>query len=172
MIVGFTQKQVCELLESNISDEIKKVLNKKLLKEEKRKARKQRKREERIAGPSLARRAEAERFRNDLIRKQTESEKVFKAILKSLKIKYDFQKIFFINSNAFYIADFYIPSKNIVFEIDGGYHFNKTQGIKDAKRTKKLKYKGVNAVHRFMNNRVLEDHIYTSNRIKEIMKLK
>lgn len=47
--------------------------------------------------------------------------------LDSHSIKYQFQKIFYIEGKHkkithFYIADFYIPSKNLILETDGKFH--------------------------------------------------
>ena len=76
-------------------------------------------------------------YRGLLVDNQTESEKVFKALLKSCGVEYEFQKIFYCG-NGFSIVDFYVPSKEVVFEIDGGYHDKPIQKVKDMKRTNTL----------------------------------
>ncbi len=80
----------------------------------------------------------AEEFRKDLIKGQTEAEKKMKAVLKSLNIKYDFQKVFY-TPKSFYIVDFYLNDFNVVIEVDGGYHNAVQQKELDKKRTEALK---------------------------------
>lgn len=106
----------------------------------------------------------AESFRNDLIKKQTQSEKLFKAYLKSLKIPYFFQKIFY-TQHSFRIVDFYLPTCNIVIEIDGKYHNDNK--VKDFVRTIQLEELGVLQVYRFTNDEVLNSEV-TLNRIQGI----
>ena len=113
----------------------------------------------------------AEEFRRSLIEKQTDAEKKFKTILKSLKIGYEFQKIFYYTrpgGNSFYIVDFYIPSKEVVIEIDGGYHNTDNQVKLDRQRTKVLKKEGIEEVIRFTNNNVL---LETQTVIEELKNL-
>ena len=76
-------------------------------------------------------------YRGLLVDNQTESEKVFKALLKSCGVEYEFQKIFYCG-NGFSIVDFYIPERELIFEIDGGYHDKPIQKVKDMKRTSTL----------------------------------
>lgn len=79
----------------------------------------------------------AEEFREGLIKRQTPSEVKFKAILKLMNIKYEFQKIFY-TEQTFYIVDFYLPEYKIIIEIDGGYHKKANQKMKDGIRTEVL----------------------------------
>lgn len=106
----------------------------------------------------------AEAFREDLIKKQTQSEKLFKAYLKSLNVPYFFQKIFYMK-HSFRIVDFYLPTCNVIIEIDGKYHENNK--IKDFIRTVELENAGVVQIYRFTNEEVLNSEI-TTNRIKGI----
>lgn len=99
----------------------------------------------------------AERFREDLIKNQTPSEVLMKAHLKSLGYTYEFQKIFYVTTKKFYIADFYLKDFNIIFEIDGGYHFEEEQKVKDTIRTKDLKNYGVISVLRITNGQCRND---------------
>lgn len=71
----------------------------------------------------------------------TESEKKFKAKLQFNNIKYEFQKSF-IDKNDWYIADFYLPDYKILVEIDGGYHKENNQKVKDRRKTKFYKELG------------------------------
>ena len=61
--------------------------------------------------------------------------------LDNQKIKYEFQKIFYIRSKGgfikqYYIADFYIPKVNIILECDGKFH--KDQVAFDEFRTRNI----------------------------------
>ena len=94
----------------------------------------------------------AEDFRSDLIKKQTHSEVRMKVILKELNVKYEFQKIFY-TEKSFYIVDFYLPDYNVAIEVDGGYHNDKEQKIKDNNRTLKLT-EDINHVYRIKNESV------------------
>lgn len=89
-------------------------------------------------------------FRSDLIKNQTKSESIFKAKLKALNVAYEFQKIIY-TDKTFYILDFYLPSLNLVIELDGKYHDTKEQKIKDSKRTKELKKLGYINIKRLSN---------------------
>lgn len=94
----------------------------------------------------------AKDFRDKLVVNQTESEKLTKAILKSMGLDYDFQKIIYYKNGkkeSFYIVDFYLPKYEVGIEIDGEYH--KYQKSADKKRTKMLKDLGLKAVLRFYN---------------------
>lgn len=94
----------------------------------------------------------AEDFRSDLIKKQTRSEARMKVALKELNVKYEFQKIFY-TEKSFYIVDFYLPEYNVVIEVDGGYHNDKEQKVKDNNRTLKLT-EDINHVYRIKNESV------------------
>ena len=94
----------------------------------------------------------AEDFRSDLIKKQTRSEAKMKVVLKELNVKYEFQKIFY-TEKSFYIVDFYLPEYNVAIEVDGGYHNDKEQKIKDNNRTLKLT-EDINYVYRIKNESV------------------
>lgn len=109
----------------------------------------------------------AEEFRSDLIKNQTQSEKVFKALLKSLKIDYEFQKILY-TPTKFFIVDFYIPNKRVVFEIDGEYHDNKYQKKRDTDRTSILKINYIKEIYRFTNDDVLKNISFVTDRIRNI----
>lgn len=118
----------------------------------------------------------ANKFRSDLISKQTESEVRFKALLNIVELDYDFQKIFYyikFKKNFYYIVDFYIPSKNIVFEIDGGYHYDSKQIKLDDERTRILKRDcKITEVLRFTNDEILNHQDATLERLKIISKTK
>jgi very-short-patch-repair endonuclease len=61
--------------------------------------------------------------------------------LDNRKVQYEFQKPLYIKKKntrirKFYIADFYIPDKNLIIETDGKFHDN--QIIQDERRTKDI----------------------------------
>jgi len=93
------------------------------------------------------------KFRNELLDLETPTEIIFKTYLLKLKVKYEFQKIIYAGK-SFYIVDFYIPKKNIIFEIDGNHHSNSENIEKDDDRTFDLKLAGVKEVYRFTNDDV------------------
>jgi very-short-patch-repair endonuclease len=82
-------------------------------------------------------------IRDNLIKNQTQSEKKFKAMLKMCDIEYEFQKIFYTldDFKKYCVVDFYIPSKNIVIEIDGGIHDSARNKAEDSKRSRLLRRK-------------------------------
>ena len=97
-----------------------------------------------------------ETFRKQQINISTLAETEFKKYLDKNKIKYSFQKVFNIDGK-YYIVDFYFPSKKLVIEIDGGYHFTKEQKEKDSKRTKDLKSIGLKVI-RLTNDNVMKNN--------------
>ena len=63
------------------------------------------------------------------------------AVLDKYDIRYEFQKIFYILADdgwidRFYIADFYIPDKKIIIEVDGKFHDK--HKLHDKQRTKDI----------------------------------
>lgn len=94
----------------------------------------------------------AESFRTTLTKNQTPSETKFKAILKMLKIHYDFQKILY-TDRSFYIVDFYLPDYGIVIEIDGKRSESEIQKTKDIMRDAIVQAQ-VKRVYRFNNEEI------------------
>lgn len=82
--------------------------------------------------------ASSEVFKDKLRENATKSELLFKGNLDTWEIEYEFQKEL-ITKKSFIIADFYIPSLNLMVELDGGYHSSKEQ--KDKDREKDIEYK-------------------------------
>lgn len=110
----------------------------------------------------------AKKYRDELVEKQTDSEKIIKAHLKSLNVKFEFQYIVFIDDNKFFIVDFFLPDYNIVLEIDGGYHSEIMQKIKDEERIKRLRKLGIKKVERLTNFECVETE-FTRNKIVTIL---
>jgi len=85
----------------------------------------------------------------------TKSENIFRTKLTSLKEGYIFQKIIY--KDSFYsIVDFYIPKRNLIIEIDGGYHEEEEQIAKDKWRENNLKSLGFKNILRFTNEQVYD----------------
>ena len=60
-------------------------------------------------------------------------------------IDYEFQKIFYITADdgwiiRYYIADFYIPDRSIIIEVDGKFHDKQKQHDKNRTKTIKESY--------------------------------
>lgn len=67
-----------------------------------------------------------------------------------------------------YIADFYCNEKNLIIEVDGGYHNGAEQIIHDEARTKRLENKGYQVL-RFSNEEIINNINETINKIKDIL---
>lgn len=104
-------------------------------------------------------------FRVNLIKNKTNAERVTQVALRELNIKCNFQHIVKCKPGVSYILDFYLPSKKICIEVDGGYHFTKEQQIKDKFRTKDLREQGIRVI-RFKNEEVFRRDF------KELLKYK
>ena len=73
----------------------------------------------------------AEYYKHILEVNATYAERVLYSFL-TRKIDFEFQKIIYTdNKKHFFIADFYIPSKNLIIELDGEYHDDIKQQNKD-----------------------------------------
>ena len=96
----------------------------------------------------------AERYKHILEVNATYAEKLLKTFLTG-KIDFEFQKIIYTDNKHFFIADFYIPSKNLIIELDGEYHNDAKQQDKDIWRTKLLNSLGYKVI-RFKNSQIIE----------------
>ena len=96
----------------------------------------------------------AERYKYILEVNATYAEKLLKTFLTG-KIDFEFQKIIYTDNKHFFIADFYIPSKNLIIELDGEYHNDAKQQDKDIWRTKLLNSLGYRVI-RFKNKQITE----------------
>ena len=97
----------------------------------------------------------AEHYKHILEVNATYAERLLKTFLAG-KIDFEFQKIIYTdNKKHFFIADFYIPSKNLIVELDGEYHDNIKQQDKDIWRTQILKSLGYEVI-RFKNKQIIE----------------
>ena len=72
----------------------------------------------------------AEHYKHILEVNATYAERLLKIFLTG-KIDFEFQKIIYTDNKHFFIADFYIPSKNLIIELDGEYHDSIKQQDKD-----------------------------------------
>ena len=99
----------------------------------------------------------AEYYKHILEINATYAERVLYSFLTG-KIDFEFQKIIYTdNKKHFFIADFYIPSKNLIIELDGEYHDNIKQQDKDIWRTRILKSLGYKVI-RFKNKQITESN--------------
>ena len=96
----------------------------------------------------------AEYYKHMLEVNATYAERLLKTFLAG-KIDFEFQKIIYTDNKHFFIADFYIPSKNLIIELDGEYHDEAKQQEKDIWRTKILKSLGYRVI-RFKNKQITE----------------
>jgi very-short-patch-repair endonuclease len=88
----------------------------------------------------------------------TPAERRFRGFLCYGKVKFKFQRAF-IKKGGFVIADFYLPQKKLVIEIDGGYHLTPAQQSKDKWKDRYLKDNYDIDTMRFTNERVFKMHI-------------
>ena len=72
----------------------------------------------------------AEYYKHLLEVNATYAERLLKKFLTG-KIDFEFQKIIYTDNKHFFIADFYIPSQNLIIELDGEYHDDTKQQDKD-----------------------------------------
>lgn len=98
----------------------------------------------------------AEYYKHILEVNATYAERLLKTFLAG-KIDFEFQKIIYTDNKHFFIADFYIPSKNLIIELDGEYHDDAKQREKDIWRTKILKSLGYRVI-RFKNKQITESN--------------
>ena len=96
----------------------------------------------------------AEYYKHILEVNATYAERLLKSFLTG-KIDFEFQKIIYTDNKHFFIADFYIPSKNLIIELDGEYHNDVKQQDKDIWRTNVLKSLGYEVI-RFKNSQIIE----------------
>lgn len=96
----------------------------------------------------------AEYYKHILEINATYAERLLKTFLTG-KIDFEFQKIIYTDNKHFFIADFCIPSKNLIIELDGEYHDSIKQQDKDIWRTKLLNSLGYKVI-RFKNKQITE----------------
>jgi len=115
-----------------------------------------------------------EKFKNELIEKQTDEERLLKEYLSECGIYYEFQKIinyYEKDLRKFYIVDFFITDAHIVIEVDGGYHNDVDVYNNDLKRTMILKTLGIKEVYRFTNYEVNKFPDKVKEKLLEIKEL-
>ena len=148
-----------ELLLSRATDDVSKQILAEALREinltEKKRVKRDKNKESKLAKIVRDRRSKfydwLSEKKESLIKNQTPQEVRIKAVLKSLNITYEFQKIFMDGVNG-YIADFYLPIYNLVIEVDGYHHYTSEGKRKDKKRTRELvKYSKIKGILRLPN---------------------
>lgn len=85
------------------------------------------------------------KYKKELIKKSTKSELIFKNRLDKIGLKYIFQKGF-LAGKTFVIADFYIPEKKLVIEIDGSIHYLKYVAFRDKLKDEYYKTRRFNVI--------------------------
>lgn len=96
------------------------------------------------------------KYRGGLLRKKTESERIFEEILRDVGVGYIFQAAFF-TPRSFYIVDFYIKSPyKLIVEIDGASHFTESQRRCDTEKIRYLRRCGFKLL-KFTNEMVREE---------------
>ena len=70
-----------------------------------------------------------------------------------------------------YIVDFYNHKNKLVIELDGGYHENEEQKIKDVEREKNLNFNGLKVI-RFKNELVINNLSFVLEKINEELLIK
>ena len=100
----------------------------------------------------------------------TPAEKKLRDILTKLNIQNLFQRTFRINGRLF-IADFFLPKRRIVIEVDGIQHsIDQKQVEYDKRRTEFLESKRGVKVVRFTNSEVLETPDFVFDQLESIVK--
>ena len=92
----------------------------------------------------------------------TDAESVLWCYLRDKQLGHKFRRQHIIGQ---YIVDFVCISKNIIIEVDGGYHLNEEQRLKDKEREDELSRMGYKTL-RFLNEEVILD---TENVVKKIV---
>ena len=93
----------------------------------------------------------------------TEAERILWELIKSKQLGTKFRRQHIIGN---YIADFANLHYHLVIEIDGGYHLEDSQFVKDEYRTEKLAEKGFEVI-RFSNEEVIGNPERTLSTIKQ-----
>ncbi|MFD2516566.1 endonuclease domain-containing protein [Salinimicrobium flavum] len=100
------------------------------------------------ASPEIFKRAE--NLRNN----PTEAESKLWEKLQSIPFKkYHFRRQHPVHH---FIADFYSHKLQLIIEVDGGYHENPEQKVKDQQRTELLQFQNLEII-RFTNQQILQD---------------
>lgn len=95
----------------------------------------------------------ASKNKKELEKKSTMYEKMlYKALYKTFKERVKVQHPYLINGHLYY-ADISIPSLKLIIEVDGGYHNNSEQKVKDNKRDDDFKSVGYKTL-RYTNEQV------------------
>jgi very-short-patch-repair endonuclease len=92
---------------------------------------------------------------------QTEAEKMLWLHLRGNKLGLHFRRQHIIGC---YIADFVCLKKKIIIEVDGGYHSQYAQAIKDYYRTEKLESLGFKVL-RFRNEDIYSNVVFVLDQI-------
>ena len=177
VVICINEELVNEIIE-HVPDSVKDVLERKILKTKKKLASKAIREDKKVEQRKAKRKKHTTAVidsshsrRLELITKQTTSEKKFKAKLKVLKVRYEFQKIIYYKA-SYYIVDFYLPEYGVIFEIDGGYHLTLSQIKKDKVRSINLNKVGYKNILRYSNEEAINiTELDLRSRIDSLKKL-
>jgi leucyl-tRNA synthetase len=86
----------------------------------------------------------------------TTAERAFRSLLRDVGIQHYFQKPVKVDNGYRYI-DFYFPHLRLAIEIDGSYHNDPSQQIKDQEREEEIIEKLPVTFIRFTNQQVLDN---------------
>lgn len=97
------------------------------------------------------------KYRKELSKNATSSELKVKQILSDLNIKFYFQKGFLVPFHR--IVDFYLPFQHLIIEVDGEYHTQPAQKLRDLQNDAYfLKHRHIKTA-RIKNEEVTVDNI-------------
>lgn len=103
--------------------------------------------------------SKADEYSGELKKKMTKAERVIRAKLLHLNVKFQFQKYYFNTEGRIYILDFYLKthSGRWAIEIDGKHHNEPKQKKYDDRRTQWLLEHRKTGVIRFTNEEALNN---------------
>ena len=81
-------------------------------------------------------------YRDNNVKRKNEHELIMCSLLEEIGVDYKYQQIISIKNKS-YIMDIFIPDKYICIEIDGGYHEEEQQIVKDFNRSNELAKFGI-----------------------------
>lgn len=113
----------------------------------------------------------ANKLREDFLLNITESELLFKEVLNNLNVDYKFQEIFYLSDREYYIADFYLPDYDTIFEIGCFKDKHGKTRVMDESRSAKLLEIGIKNIYRIENTEVLNDMLLLKEKVKALLEL-
>ena len=111
----------------------------------------------------------AEFYSGEMRKNPSMLEKMMMEFLDNNNIDYEFQRIFYIRDKAgfirkYYIADFYVPRRKLVIEMDGKFH--EKQRIQDERRSDDIQRQHT----KVKITRLCYKDMYSYNKMKDLLK--